>query len=149
MSTEKRVFNKLFKGKTKLSKKAVKLNVVQDIYDLYDSFRDSYDMTSYYANERLEELQNEFFEVANPIRLEIDEMAINGMPRFLEEEGEKMQALVGELENKSEELGIDPSELIQGYDEIIFMVDNYEALYSDFIRLYRETIRETGNNDFL
>lgn len=29
------------------------------------------------------------------------------------------------------------------------MVDNYEALYSDFISLYRETIRQTGNNDFL
>lgn len=147
MNTNKTVLSIV--DKLKPAKQAVKLSVVDDINDLYESLRDSYDMTSYYANERLDELQNEFFEVANPIRLEIDEMAINGSPRFLEEEGEKMQALVGDLENKAADLGIDPSELIQGYDEIVFMVDNYEALYSDFIRLYRETIRQTGNNDFL
>ena len=76
-------------------------------------------------------------------------MAINSAVRFLPEEGEKMQALVGELENKSEELGILPSELIQGYDEITFMVDNYQSLYDELISAYRETIRSTGNNDFL
>ena len=76
-------------------------------------------------------------------------MAINGTPRFLEEEGENMQALVGNLENKANELGIDPADLIQGYDEIIFMVENYKEMYSDFISLYRETINITGNINFL
>jgi CII-binding regulator of phage lambda lysogenization HflD len=156
MNTLKTVFNKLqdsrktqLSRKTNLSKKSVKLSIVDNINDLYDSLRDSYDTTSYYANERLEELQDEYFDAVSNIKLEIDEMAINGTPRFLEEEGEKMKALVGELENKAADLGIEPSELIQGYDEIVFMVDNYEALYSDFIRLYRETIKATGNNDFL
>ncbi len=146
MNTKKTVFSKIAKG---MPKKQVKLSVVDDIYDLYDSFRNSYDDTSYYANERLEDLQIKYLEAVNDIVVEIDEMAINGTPRFLEEEGEKMQSLVGDLENKANDLGIDPSQLIQGYDEITFMLDNYKEMYSDFISLYRETINITGNNDFL
>lgn len=153
MSTENRVFSRLFdtnKRRQNLSREQkVALSLVDDINDIYDSFRDSYGDTSYYANERLEELQENYFDAVNDIKLEIDEMAINGTPRFLEEEGEKMQALVGELENKAEELGIDPADLIQGYDEITFMVDNYKEMYSNFISLYRETINITGNNNFL
>lgn len=147
MNTNKTVLSIV--DKLKPAKKAVELSVVDDIYELYDSFRNSYDDTSYYANERLEELQEKYFDAVNDIKLEIDEMAINGTPRFLEEEGENMQALVGNLENKANELGIDPADLIQGYDEIIFMVENYKEMYSDFISLYRETINITGNNNFL
>ncbi len=147
MNTNKTVLSIV--DRLKPAKKAVELSVVDDIYELYDSFRNSYDDTSYYANERLEELQEKYFDAVNDIKLEIDEMAINGTPRFLEEEGENMQALVGNLENKANELGIDPADLIQGYDEIIFMVENYKEMYSDFISLYRETINITGNNNFL
>ncbi len=147
MNTNKTVLSIV--DKLKPAKKAVELSVVDDIYELYDSFRNSYDDTSYYANERLEELQEKYFDAVNDIKLEIDEMAINGTPRFLEEEGENMQALVGNLENKANELGIDAADLIQGYDEIIFMVENYKEMYSDFISLYRETINITGNNNFL
>tara|TARA_R110000787_G_scaffold84510_3_gene181126 strand:- start:272 stop:739 length:468 start_codon:yes stop_codon:yes gene_type:complete len=155
MSTENTIFSKLFNKnaiqlkKTDLKKRSLKLSIVEDINDLADSLRDSYDVASYYANGRLEELESDYFDAVNDIKLEIDEMAINSAVRFLPEEGEKMQALVGELENKSEELGILPSELIQGYDEITFMVDNYQSLYDELISAYRETIRSTGNNDFL
>ena len=51
MNTNKTVLSIV--DKLKPAKKAVELSVVDDIYELYDSFRNSYDDTSYYANERL------------------------------------------------------------------------------------------------
>lgn len=146
MNTKKTVFSKIAKG---MPKKQVKLSIVDDIEQLYDSLRNAYDLASYYESERFDDLQNKWFDATNDIRLEIDELAINSEVRGLEEDGENMQGFIADLENKANDLGVDPAELIRDYDEIVFMVDNYQALYDSFVGKYRETINITNNNDFL
>lgn len=146
MNTKKTVFSKIAKG---MPKKQVKLSIVDEIEQLYDSLRNAYDLASYYESERFDDLQNKWFDATNDIRLEIDELAINSEVRGLEEDGENMQGFIADLENKANDLGVDPAELIRDYDEIVFMVDNYQALYDSFLGKYRETINITNNNDFL
>lgn len=146
MNTKKTVFSRMAKG---MPKKQVKLSVIDDIDQLYDSLRNAYDLASYYESERFDDLQNEWFDATNDIRSEIDELAINSEVRSLEEDGENMQGLIVDLQEKARDLGVNPADLLEGYDEILFMVDNYQALYDSFVGKYRETINITNNNDFL
>jgi hypothetical protein len=146
MNTKKTVFSRIAKGMTK---KKVNLSIVDDIESEYDSLEEAYSLVSYYGYERLEELENKYYDATNDIRLEIDEMAINSSAGSLEEYGERMESLVAEFQTKADELGIDPSESIASYEEIVNMLSNYKEMYQDFIRKYRDTINVTGNNDFL
>jgi hypothetical protein len=146
MNTKKTVFSRIAKG---MPKKQVKLSVIDDIEQLYESLRNSYDLASYYESDRFDDLQNKWFDATNDIRLEIDELAINSEVRGLEEDGENMQGFIADLQEKALDLGVNPADLLEGYDEILFMVDNYQALYDSFVGKYRETINITNNNDFL
>ncbi len=83
-----------------MPKKQVKLSIVDDIEQLYDSLRNAYDLASYYESERFDDLQNKWFDATNDIRLEIDELAINSEVRGLEEDGENMQGFIVDLEIK-------------------------------------------------
>ena len=116
MNTNKTVLSIV--EKLKPAKKAVELSVVSDLENLFESLDESYNEAIYYSEGRLDDLADEFINVTSPIKTEIDEMAINGSARFLEEESEKVQELIQELNEKTSELGIDPRELVQNYDQL-------------------------------
>ena len=153
MNTKKSVFSKLF-GKKSLSKTELKslkvdLSIVDDLEGLYDSLDQSFSEASYYANERLDELTDQYFEAVDPIKTEIDEMAINGSARFLEENSEEVKALIIQLNEKAADLGIDPRDLVANYDELNEMSLSGQMVYDELLSKYRETIGYTGNNTFL
>jgi hypothetical protein len=141
-----KVLDKMPNKKVDLKAQKVDLSLVDDIQNIYEAFRGAYDDASYLAYEFGDEIIDAYTDFK--IKYNIDDYIVNGSTRYLEEAGENMQGLVGELENKANELGIDPAELIQGYDELIFMVDNYKNLNSDAKEKYREVINYAGFNDF-
>jgi hypothetical protein len=141
-----KVLDKMPNKKVDLKAHKVDLSIVEDIQNAYDSFRNSYDEASYLAYE----WGDEIIEAYEDFRLKynLDDYIVNGNTRYLEEAGENMQGLVGEFENKANDLGIDPAELIQGYDEIIFMVENYKNLNKDAQDKNREVTQYTGMPNF-
>jgi len=141
-----KVLDKMPNKKVDLKSHKVALSLVDDIQNIYEAFRGAYDDASYLAYEFGDEIIDAYTDFK--IKYNIDDYIVNGSTRYLEEAGENMQGLVGELENKANELGIDPAELIQGYDELIFMVDNYKNLNTDALEKYREVINYAGFNDF-
>jgi CII-binding regulator of phage lambda lysogenization HflD len=147
MNTNKTVLSIV--EKLKPAKKAVELSVVSDLENLFESLDESYNEAIYYSEGRLDDLADEFINVTSPIKTEIDEMAINGSARFLEEESEKVQELIQELNEKTSELGIDPRELVQNYDQLNEMSLSGKMVYDELVSKYREVIKYTGNNDFL
>jgi len=153
MNTKKSVFSKLF-GKKSLSKTELKnvkvdLGVVDDLENMYNDLEAAFSEASYYSDSRWDDLLDEWYDATNQIKLEVDEIAINGTARGLEEQAQNALELISQLEEKSSELGIDPSELVANFDEIKEMALAGENLYSDFLRKYREVITITNNNDFL
>ena len=156
MNTKDRVFSRMFdKGRHGVElKKAeannkIALSVVSDLEDLYQSLDESYNEAIYYSEGRLDDLADEFVNITSPIKIEIDEMAINGSARFLEETSEEVQKLIQELNEKTSELGIDPRELVQNYDQLNEMSLSGKMVYDELVSKYREVIKYTGNNDFL
>ena len=156
MSTKDRVFSRLFDKrqhgvelKKAEAKNKIALSVVSDLEDLYQSLYDSYQDAAYYSSERLDDLADEFENITTPIKTEIDEMAINGSARFLEETSENVQKLIQALNEKTSELGIDPRELVQNYDQLNEMSLSGKMVYDELVSKYREVIKYTGNNDFL
>jgi RNAse (barnase) inhibitor barstar len=157
MNTKDRVFSRLFDTskheahlkaeKNKLE--AINLSVVSELEDLYNDLERSYTEASYYSQSRLDDLADEYAQATAPIKIEIDEMAINGSARFLEETAETVQTLIQQLEEKTSDLGIDPRELVANFDDLKQMSSSAKTVYDELISKYRETIRLTGNNDFL
>jgi len=142
-----KVYGKLPKKKLGLKKHKVDLSIVEDIQNAYDNFRNSYDEASYLAYEWGDEIIEAYEDFR--MKYNLDNYIVNGNTRYLEERGENMQGLVGEFENKANDLGIDPAELIQGYDEIIFMIENYKNLNKDAEDKNREVTSYTGMPNFL
>lgn len=142
-----KVYDKMPNKKVGLKKHKVDLSIVDDIANEAEFLRDSYDEASYLAYEWGDEIIEAYEDFR--MKYNLDNYIVNGNTRFLEERGERMQGLVGELENKANDLGIDPAELIQGYDEIIFMVDNYKNLNKDAEDKNREVTSYTGMPNFL
>ncbi len=141
-----KVYGKLPKKKLGLKKHKVDLSIVDDIQNEAEYLRNSYDEASYLAYEWGDEIIEAYEDFR--MKYNLDDYIVNGQTRFLEERGERVQGLVGEFENKANELGIDPAELIQGYDEIIFMIENYKNLNKDAEDKNREVTSYTGMPNF-
>ena len=153
MNTKKSVFNKLF-GKKSLSKTELKnvkvdLSIVDDLEGLYNDLDKSFSEAVYYRNDRLDELTDQYFKAVDPIKQEIDEMAINGSVRYLEETSEKVKELIIQLNEKATDLGIDPRDLVTNYDDLNEMSLSGQMVYDELLSKYIETIGYTGNNSFL
>lgn len=145
-SNIQKVYSKLPKKKLGLKKHKIDLSLVDDINNEYDSLRNAYDDASYLAYDWGDEIIEAYEDFR--MKYNLDDYIVNGNTRYLEEAGERMQGFIGNLENKAEELGINPAELIKGYDEIIFMVDNYKTLNKDAEDKYREVTSYTGMPNF-
>ncbi len=142
------IFKKL--PKTQFSKqKKLELSIVSDLEDRYDELQYAFDDASYYGYERLDDLLDEFYNAVNPIKTEIDEMAINGNASNLPFVAEEVKTMIAELEQKADELGLNPSDLVAGYDDMKIWSDQADSVYSNFVSKYRETINVTNNNDFI
>jgi len=142
MSTEKVVFNKLFKGKTKLSKK-VDLGQVDDLMSLYDQ---NYILEGQMldqrntVNEAVIKVENE---IANLIReyeagVEISENLL--------ENNNKMSQILADIDIRVSELGIDSSDVVPDYNKIVDFIGNTEeTVFFDYIT---QAAKDILNNNY-
>ena len=147
-NTKKVVFAKLFAkpANTKLSKvRKLKLSVVDEIESNVEWLENSHSEASYLAYERFDEILDEISEFQTNLSMEVDNAVINGEARSLEEAGENMLKLIEKLETGAEDLGVDPSELLDNYEDIKRMAEGATEVYVDFVQKYREVVKESSN----
>tara|TARA_R110002153_G_scaffold272289_1_gene440794 strand:- start:46 stop:486 length:441 start_codon:yes stop_codon:yes gene_type:complete len=144
MNTNKTVLSII--DKLKPAKQAVKLSALSEIEDNLDRFDYAESDASYLAYE----LGDQTIEAYDDFRMKysLDDFVINGNARDLNEVAEILRNALNELEQKSEELGIDPSDVFSDFYDLKARVDNADALEKDTIEKYREVTDYTGFNNF-
>lgn len=144
MNTNKNVLSIL--DKFKPAKAAVKLSALTDIEDNLDRFEYAESDASYLAYEWGDQIMDEYNEFK--MRYNLDDFIVNGNTRDLEEVAEIMRNALNDLETKSEELGIDPSDVYADYEDLKARVDNADVLFEDAKRKYYEVVPYVGYADF-
>lgn len=123
MSTEKRVFSRLFEEnkhaaqlravERRLEKiKKINLSSVQTLLDNVDAFRDAEIDAVYFAYERADEILDKIYEFQQEISLEVDNMVVNGMITSLKDVSETVLEAIMDIEDKTNELGIEPDDIV-------------------------------------
>jgi hypothetical protein len=148
MNTQKLVFSRLFdKGgynKTELAlKKKVNLALVDELITEFGGLEDAYSSASYLAYEYGDELMDKISEYRNEIG-QIDDYVVNGSATMLSEQAERMQSLINDLENKAGELGLDPSDIFDDYQQVKDYLSNAQTVYKDAESKYREVVEYAG-----
>ena len=144
MNTNKTVLSII--DKLKPAKQAVKLSALSEIEDNLDRFDYAESDASYLAYE----LGDQTIEAYDDFRMKysLDDFVINGNARDLNEVAEILRNALNELEQKSEELGIDPSDVFSDFYDLKARVDNADQLEKDTKEKYREVTDYTGFNNF-
>jgi hypothetical protein len=144
MNTNKTVLSIV--DKLKPAKQAVKLSALSDIEDNLDRFDYAESDASYLAYELGDETIDAYDEFR--MKYSLDDFVVNGNVRDLEEVAEIMRNALNDLEVKSEELGIDPSDVYPDYEDLKQRVDNADQLETDAREKYREVTDYTGMGNF-
>jgi hypothetical protein len=141
-----KVYSKLPNQKVNLKAHKVALSLVDDIQNELDRFEQAESEASYLAYEYGDEIIDAYD--AFRMKYPIDDYIINGATRDLEEVSENIRKALSELQTKAEELGIDPNEILNDFDDIKQRADNSSALNNDAKEKYKEVINYAGFNDF-
>lgn len=144
MNTNKTVLSIV--DKLKPAREAVKLSALSDIEDNLDRFEYAESDASWLAYEWGDMIMDEYNEFK--MRNNLDDFVVNGNVRDLEEVAEIMRNALNDLEVKSEELGIDPSDVYADYEDLKQRVDNADQLEKDAKEKYREVQQYAGYANF-
>jgi len=144
MNTNKTVLSII--DRLKPAKQAVKLSALSEIEDNLDRFDDAESDASYLAYE----LGDQTIEAYEDFKMKynLDDFVVNGNARDLNEVAEILLNALNELEQKSEELGIDPSDVFSDFYDLKARVDNADQLEKDAREKYREVTDYTGMGNF-
>ena len=143
MNTKKTVFSKIAKG---MPKKQVKLSIVQDLITEFDSLEEASSLASYLAYEWGDEIMEAFWDFR--MKYNIDDFIVNSSVTSLKEYADDYRGKLEELEQKANDLGLNPSDIYDNYEEAKGIVDNADSTYNDMISKYREIISYISIPDF-
>jgi hypothetical protein len=152
MSTKDRVFSRLFDGQKhnlneNLSKEhKVALSLVQNLITEFEPLQESFNDAAYLAYDWGDEILDAFSDFQQ--KYPIDDFIVNGNARNLKEQADTMRGYLEELEQKSEELGLNPADIFDDYEDTKYLVDGANSMYDDMIAKYREIISYVGIADF-
>ena len=141
-----KVYSKMPNNKVDLKAHKVDLSLVDDINNELDSFEQAESEASYLAYDYGDEIMEAYSDFS--MKYSLDDYIINGSTKYLEESAEKLATALAELQTKAEELGIDPNEILNDFDDIKQRVDNAEQLYRDAKDKYYEVMNYAGFANF-
>ena len=137
-----KVYSKLPNQKVNLKAHKVALSLVDDIQNELDGFEQSESEASYLAYEYGDEIIDAYDQFNTKYNL--DNYIVNGATTDLEEISENISKALSELQTKAEELGIDPNEILSGFDDLKQRVENAPSLLIDAKQKYEEVTDYTG-----
>ena len=141
-----RVYDKLATNKVDLKSQKVDLSLVSTIITEAGAFDEAESEASYLAYEWGDEIIGAYEDFQSKYNL--DNYIINGTTTDLKDYTEKLKEKVEDFETKALELGIDPSELINGFNMIKSSVQFGFDTHEDAKDKYREVVDYTGMPDF-
>tara|TARA_R110002167_G_scaffold364256_1_gene585928 strand:- start:47 stop:496 length:450 start_codon:yes stop_codon:yes gene_type:complete len=141
-----KVYSKMPNNKVDLKAQKVTLSLVDDIQNELGRFEQAESEASYLAYDYGDEIMDAYNDFS--MKYNIDDYIINGATRDLEEVSEIIANALAELETKAEELGIDPNDILNDFDDVKQRAENAASLNSDAKQKYREVIGLIGRNDF-
>lgn len=145
-NTKKKVYDKIAANKTSLKSQKVNLSLVSTILTEADAFEQAESEASWLAYEWGDEIIDAYSDFRQQYNL--DDYIVNGSTRYLEEVTEILTEALNELETKADELGIDPNEIYNDFDDLKQRVDNAPSLLRDTKDKYREVVDFTGMPNF-
>ena len=143
MNTKQIILNKLKNARKESLSKKIDLSLVSDIDNEFDWLEQSYSDASY-GVDYMKEWQDKILDFGTELSIAVDNYVVNGAAYSFEEAYTNMRVKIEELESKSEELGINPSELVSNYEEIKDILSNAESVDSEFKDAYKEVLREAN-----
>tara|TARA_R100000541_G_scaffold7464_1_gene15078 strand:+ start:1029 stop:1484 length:456 start_codon:yes stop_codon:yes gene_type:complete len=141
-----KVYSKLPNQKVNLKAHKVDLSLVSTIITEADAFEQAESEASYLAYDYGDEIMDAYSDFR--VKYNLDDYIINGSTTDLGDITEILSDALNELETKANELGIDPNEIYDNFDDLKQRVDNAPSLLSDAKDKYREVIGITGFPDF-
>ena len=139
MNTKQIILNKLKNARKESLSKKIDLSLVSDIDNEFDWLEQSYSDASY-GVDYMKEWQDKILDFGTELSIAVDNYVVNGAGYSFEEAYTNMRVKIEELESKSEELGINPSELVSNYEEIKNILSNAESIDSEFKNAYKEVL---------
>jgi len=137
-----KVYSKLPNQKVNLKAHKVDLSLVDDIQNELDGFEQSESEALYLAYEYGDEIIDAYDQFNTKYNL--DNYIVNGATTDLEEISERISKSLSELQTKAEELGIDPNDILSGFDDLKQRVENAPSLVIDAKQKYEEVTDYTG-----
>lgn len=122
--------------------KEVKLSLVDDAESAYSDVEGAYSTASYFAYEVIEELEDKMQEVYS----QVDDYIINSEMRYLPEGAERLKEILDKIASSANDLGIDPSDIYDDYEEAKDMVDNAESVIDDAKREWNSSRVSRASN---
>ena len=129
-----------------MPKKQVKLSIVQDLITEFEPLEEASSLASYLAYEYGDEIMDAFSDFSS--KWDLDNLFVNSSINMLDEMANNYKPMLEELEQKANDLGLDPADIFDNYQEAKELVDNADGLYSDMLSKYREIINYVGFRDF-
>ena len=145
-NTKNSVYKKIAANKTSLKSQKVDLSLVSTIITEAGAFDEAESEASYLAYEYGDEIIGAYEDFRS--QYDLDNYIINGSTTDLGDITEILADALNELETKANELGIDPNEIYDDFDDLKQRVDNAPSLLSDAKDKYREVVDYTGMPDF-
>ena len=143
MNTKKTVFSRIAK---EMTKKKVELSIVRDLITEFEPLEEASSLASYLAYEYGDEIMDAFYEFR--MKYDIDNYIVNSPVMSLKEYADNYRPLLEELEQKANDLGLDPIDIFDDYEDAKELVNNADGLYNDMLSKYREVISFVGIPDF-
>ena len=140
MNTKKTVFSRMAKG---MPKKQVKLSIVDEIDNEYEWLEQSYSEASY-GVEFMQEWVDKIMDFNTELSIAVDNYVVNGAAYSFQEAYTDMRSKIETLEEKANDLGISPAELIRDYDAIKNILSVAESVDSEFRSAYKELLRQAN-----
>ena len=151
MKAFKNILNKLYSEDNKVfavlsTKKKIDLSLVDDIENEIDSFDEAESDASYLAYEYGDEIIVAYEDFQS--KYDLDNYIVNGPVTLLEDYAADLKVKLDKLQVAADELGINPNDIYEDYDNLRDRVADSNSLYNDAKAKYREVVEYTGMNNF-
>ena len=143
MNTKQIILNKLKNARKQELSKKVDLSLVSDIDNEFNFLELSY-LEASFGVDFMREWEDKILDFGTELSIAVDNYVVNGAAYSFEEAYTDMRVKIEELESKSDELGVNPSELISRYEEIKNILSNAESVDSEFKNAYKEVLRQAN-----
>ncbi len=135
-----KIWAELSKNKRKgtnlgLTKRNVKLSIVDDLERLYNEVESAQMDQSYFTYEIIDEQE----EKLSDIMIIIDEMIINSQMMYAKDGADEMAELLAKVEESAKGLGLDPQDVFDQYDDAKELVDAVNSTHDDLVDNWRSS----------